>query len=135
MIHIGQQPVSRRTFVQKLVGLVGFLVIPFHHWISDISSQQIVFRMQPVPGIRYSRAAWNHMGNRIFTSRRALVAELPYRGMIFAIEQVPVSYSREDLHGLFRGRTSLDKRRTEDRAAHNQILAAIDGEAKVLRAA
>ena len=134
MIRIDQQLVSRRTFMQAVVGLVGLAIIPFHHWIGGPLFQQAVFRMRPLSGVRYSRAAWNHMNNRLFASRAELVSELPHRGMVFAIEQVPVSLSAAELEKLFGGRPSLDKRRIKDRAAHDRIFAAVQQQGK-LRAA
>jgi hypothetical protein len=74
------------------------------------------------------------MNNRLFASRAELVSELPHRGMVFAIEQVPVSLSAAELEKLFGGRPSLDKRRIKDRAAHDRIFAAVQQQGK-LRAA
>ena len=66
------------------------------------------------------------MRNRIFASRENLVAELPHRGLIFTIEEVPVTLSRDELKKLFDGKRSLDVRRTSDRRSSTTILAATE---------
>lgn len=127
--------ISRRSFLGRAVTItVGFTLLAakplsdiFHRYFSPSrAAVPLVLRMQPVAGVRYSRAALNHMRNRIFPSREALVAELPHRGLIFTIEQVPVTLSQDDLNKLFAGKRSLDVRRTADRRSSETILIAME---------
>lgn len=134
-MRIDQKPFTRRTFVRTLGAFLGLLFVPLHQWIGRGLLSQTVFRMLPVPGIRYSRADWNHMKNRLFSSRRALVDELPHRGFIFAVEEKPVLLSRAELDQLFSGRASLDNRRVQDRFAHGRILAAVGSADSAFRSA
>lgn len=134
-MEIYRQQISRRGFVARVTVLLSFLLIPHYRWLLKNLSKQRIFRMQPVIGVRYSRADWNHMKNSVFISREALVAELPHRGLVFAIEQLPVSLSREELDLLFGGRASLDERHLRDRSALSRISAAVGEKDIILRSA
>ena len=118
---------TRRAFVQRLGLLGGLLFFPIHSWFdSPVASNGKVFRMLPIDGIRYSRAARNHMLNRVFPSRAALIAELPHRGLIFTIEEAPVALAPQELRSLFATRLSLDRRRERDKSAYETILASTE---------
>jgi hypothetical protein len=130
-----QSDISRRSFLGRIITL-GSCVLLFtakplfnvfyRRLLPADANKPSILQMQPVAGVRYSRAAWNHMRNRIFASRENLVAELPHRGLIFTIEEVPVTLSRDELKKLFDGRRSLDVRRASDRRSSTTILAATE---------
>jgi hypothetical protein len=130
-----QSDISRRSFLGRIITLGSCILLFTAKPLFDVLNRRLspadankpsILQMQPVVGVRYSRAAWNHMRNRIFASRENLVVELPHRGLIFTIEEVPVTLSRDELKKLFDGKRSLDVRRTSDRRSSATILAATE---------
>lgn len=127
---------TRRLFIQRVGSALALLLVPLQRWLpGGATVENKVLRMRPVAGLRYSRATWNHIKNRIFPSREALVAELPHRGLIFHIEELPVRLSEDELKKLFAGNRSLDKRRASDAQAFAAIIAAVSDRGGMLRSA
>jgi hypothetical protein len=124
---------TRRLFIQRVGSALALLFVPLQRWLpGDAPVENKVLRMRPVAGLHYSRAACNHINNRIFPSREALIAELPHRGLIFGIEELPARLSEDELKNLFAEKRSLDKRRVSDARAFAAIIAAARNRGEML---
>lgn len=127
MSVIDQLQLTRRAFIGRLGALCGLVLVPLQQWWgAERGRTGIVLRMLPVPGVRYSRAARNHMRYRLFLSREAIIAGLPHRGLIFTVEELPVTLSQQDLQKVFGTRRSLDRRRAADRRAYEAVWVAAE---------
>ncbi len=132
----GIERINRRQFLYTVFGLFGagsllaFLRLPqlslqsnFYQRASarrDLSGAPItVYKMVPLPGIKYGNAERRHMANKIFASIEAARAHRPHRGFLYGLKPVllPAALvNGMDQHTLFCTRKDFDQRvRTDQR--------------------
>ena len=77
-----------------------------------------VYKMVPLPSIKYDNAEMRHMANKIFPSVAAARARRPHRGFIYGLKTVPLPRSLingTDQNTLFCSRKDFDQRVRADR--------------------
>jgi hypothetical protein len=135
-IHgISSEPLDRRGFLQTAATLLaaipflGFfgnspfkLRLGFYQkaWLCrDFSASPItVYKMVPLPGVKYDNAEIRHMANKIFPSIDAARARRPHRGFVYGLKAVPLPRALTcgmDESALFCSRKDFDQRVRKDR--------------------
>ena len=132
---VSGRPLDRRGFLQataKFLLAVPFLGLfsgsllrlrpDFHQkaWPQrDVSAGPItVYKMVPLPGLKYGKAEMAHMANKIFPSIEAARARRPHGGFLYGLKTVPLPGSLVggiDAYTLFCNRKDFDQRVRTDR--------------------
>jgi hypothetical protein len=126
--------VTRREFLASGAQYLGFIslgVFGSSLFRSAHSSQQksgrnlnspdevvTVYKMVPLPRIKYDKAEINHMANKIFPSIAAAHAHRPHRGFLYGLKAVPLPnllVVGTNQNTLFCGRKDFDQRVRTDR--------------------
>jgi hypothetical protein len=126
----GDSPVTRREFVTTAAKFLG--AIPFLGFFSnsvfgsqpdfyekawerrDCAADPVtVYKMVPLPGLKYGKAETRHMANKIFPSIEAARARRPHGGFLYGLKTVPLPrplINGMDGQALFCGRKDFDQR-------------------------
>jgi hypothetical protein len=149
----GKPAVTRRVFLTTaatfigtipILGLIGRSLLPLrrnsyqqaaarHDLCSDPIS---VYKMVPLPGIKYDKAEMRHMANKIFPSVAAARARRPHRGFLYGLK--PIALPRSLTNGmdqcaLFCNRKDFDQRVRADRRHWQRLGVDVDTVFSVVR--
>jgi hypothetical protein len=132
----GVERINRRQFLYTGFGLFGvgsllaFLRLPQFSLRSDFYQKALarrdlnsgpitVYKMVPLPGIKYGNAERRHMANKIFANIEAARAHRPHRGFLYGLKPIPLPaalVNGMDQCTLFYSRKDFDQRvRTDQR--------------------
>ncbi len=131
----GIERINRRQFLYTGFGLFGvgsllaFLRLPQLSLQSNFYQRALarrdfsggpipVYKMVPLPGIKYGNAERRHMANKIFPSVAAARAQRPHRGFLYGLKPVPLPatlVNGMDGYTLFCNRNDFDQRVRTDR--------------------
>jgi hypothetical protein len=132
---VSDQALDRRGFLQTaarflvsipLLGFFGSSLLKLHPDLCQKASSPqtfsagpiTVYRMVPLPGLKYDKAETRHMANKIFPSIEAARARRPHRGFLYGLKAVslPCSLINDTAQGtLFCNRKDFDQRVRTDR--------------------
>jgi hypothetical protein len=129
------QPLDRRGFLQAAAKFLA--AIPFLGFFSgsafasqsdfyekawerrDCAADPVtVYKMVPLPGLKYGKAETRHMANKIFPSIEAARARRPHGGFLYGLKAVPLPrplINGMDEQTLFYNRKDFDQRVHADR--------------------
>jgi len=153
MDSIGSEPLNRRHFLRTtakflaalpLFGLFGASLLKLRPsfyqkaWLRrDFSANPVtVFKMVPLPGVKYGNAEIRHMANKIFPSIDAARARRQHPGFLYGLKKIVLPRSQTngmDEYTLFCGRKDLDARVASDRRHWQRLGIDIDQVFSVIR--
>jgi hypothetical protein len=153
MDGVGGQPIDRRGFLQAAAKFLA--VIPFFGFVGnspiklglgfyqkawqhrDFSAGLItVYKMVPLPGLKYAKADAPHMANKIFPSIDAARARRPHKAFIYGLKRIDLPRTLVNGMGrypLFCGRKDLDARVASDRRHWRRLGVDMDTVFSVIR--
>jgi hypothetical protein len=105
--------VSRRCFLRQSAVAAGLLAVGGLG--SLVATREQIWRVRPIPGIKYSRADLAHFRYKIYPSVAAAKGRLPHRGLRYQVERFDMALpDTVTIHALFGGRKDLDFRVASD---------------------
>ncbi len=131
----GEQPTNRRQFLYSLgslfsagtlLGLFGGPLFQLRHnsYQKALLRRSLtggpitVYKMVPLPGVRYNKAETRHMANKIFPSIEAAKSHRPHRGFLYGLKPIHLAaavVNGRDAYALFGNRKDFDQRVLSDR--------------------